>query len=243
VRTVNTPQQAAEGLEAAATVVVLRDGPVGLETLLVRRTTRLAFAGGHWVFPGGRIEHSDRHNAAQDDELGAARRAAVRETAEETAVALDPDALVWFAHWTPPPTAPRRYATYFFATAAPTHDQDVTVDGSETDAWAWMTPEDAIARRDQGVVELRPATWITLHRLRRFPTTEATLDALAHEPVEHFATRLDSNSATPIALYDGDAGYETIDASVPGPRHRLVMGDGRWHYERDDALASIEGDG
>jgi hypothetical protein len=82
---VNTPQQAAEGLEAAATVVVLRDGPVGLEALPVRRTTRLVFAGGHC--------------------------------------------------------------------------------------------------------------------------------------------------------------YETIDASVPGPRHRLVMGDGRWHDERHDALASVEGDG
>lgn len=57
------------------------------------------------MFPGGRVESTDRHGPDAGAELGAARRAAIRETAEETALALDPDALVWFAHWTPPPIA------------------------------------------------------------------------------------------------------------------------------------------
>lgn len=239
----NTPERGREPLEVAATVVVLRDGRSGLQTLLVRRTTQLAFAAGHWVFPGGRVESRDRHGLGADDVLGAARRAAVRETAEETAMALDPDALVWFAHWTPPLTAPRRYATYFFATVTPSHDQHVAVDGSETDAWAWMTPGDAIAQRDQGAMELRPATWITLHTLRRFTTAVDALDVLARQPVDYFATRLDTNGSAPVALYVGDAGYEAFDASVPGPRHRLVMGNGQWHYERDVPLVRVDGDG
>lgn len=29
--------------------------------------------------------------------------------------------------------------------------------------------------------------------------------------------------ATVIVMWEGDAGYPTRDASVPGPRHRLVM--------------------
>ena len=240
MRTVNTPPQGGEVLALAATVVVLRDGPTGLQALLVRRTPKLAFAGGHWVFPGGHVEDVDRDGLGADDELGASRRAAVRETTEETAITLEPGALVWFAHWTPPPTAPRRYATYFFATAAPAWDQDVTVDGSEADAWSWMTPDDAIAQRDQGAVALRPATWITLHALRRFATTADALEVLARDPVERFATRLDTNGAAPIALYHGDAGYETFDASLPGTRHRLVMGDGQWHYERDDAVGELQ---
>ena len=39
----------------AATVVLLRDGAGGLETLLLRRNSRIAF-GGMWVFPGGRVD-------------------------------------------------------------------------------------------------------------------------------------------------------------------------------------------
>ena len=35
----------------AATVVLLRDAPGGLETLMLRRNSKLAFAGGAWVFP------------------------------------------------------------------------------------------------------------------------------------------------------------------------------------------------
>ena len=36
-----------------------------------------------------------------------------------------------------------------------------------------------------------------------------------------------------IALYAGDAGYEVGDASLPGARNRLLMGEGDWVYERD----------
>ena len=43
----------------AATVVLLRDGDDGVETLMLRRDTNLAFAGGAWVFPGGRIDPDD----------------------------------------------------------------------------------------------------------------------------------------------------------------------------------------
>jgi 8-oxo-dGTP pyrophosphatase MutT (NUDIX family) len=239
---VTDPEQEREVLDTAATVVILRDRPTGLEALLVRRTTQLAFAGGHWVFPGGRVENADRHGLGSDDELRAARRAAVRETTEETSLALDPGALVWFSHWTPPPTAPRLYATYFFAAAVGSPEQEVTVDGSEADAWCWTRPGDAIARRDQGAIELRPATWVTLHTLRHFATTEDALDTLAHGPVEHFATRLDTNRGAPVALYHGDAGYETMDASVPGSRHRLVMDAGSWNYERDDAPVHVVSD-
>ena len=44
----------------AATVILLRDGPDGLETLMLRRNSKLAFVGGMWVFPGGRVDPEDR---------------------------------------------------------------------------------------------------------------------------------------------------------------------------------------
>ena len=47
----------------AATVLLLRPAPHGLEVLLQRRRPSLAFMGGMWVFPGGRHEPSDRSPA------------------------------------------------------------------------------------------------------------------------------------------------------------------------------------
>ena len=45
---------------AAATVVLLRDGRGGLEAYLQRRPLGMGFAGGVWVFPGGRVDGADR---------------------------------------------------------------------------------------------------------------------------------------------------------------------------------------
>ena len=45
---------------AAATVVLLRDGGEGLEVYLQRRPVAMGFAGGLWVFPGGRVDAADR---------------------------------------------------------------------------------------------------------------------------------------------------------------------------------------
>src|SRR4029450_4221590 len=44
----------------AATVALLRDGRNGLEAYLQRRPLGRGFAGGLWVFPGGRGDEADR---------------------------------------------------------------------------------------------------------------------------------------------------------------------------------------
>src|SRR4029453_3377909 len=95
----------------AATVVLLRDGDDGLETLMLRKNSRLAF-GGMWVFPGGRIDDGDRTPAA--DALAVAANAAVREAAEEAGLLVPSSALIPFSHWTPPLMAPKRFLTWFF---------------------------------------------------------------------------------------------------------------------------------
>ena len=48
----------------AATVLLLRSGPGGPETYLLRRQASMAFAGGMYVFPGGGVDPRDF-----DDEL------------------------------------------------------------------------------------------------------------------------------------------------------------------------------
>ncbi|HUE80117.1 MAG TPA: NUDIX hydrolase [Sphingomicrobium sp.] len=75
----------------AATLVVVREGVAEgpPELLMVVRARGMAFAGGALVFPGGRIDDADR-SLAEPFGLsdGAARVAAIRETIEETAVAV-----------------------------------------------------------------------------------------------------------------------------------------------------------
>jgi 8-oxo-dGTP pyrophosphatase MutT (NUDIX family) len=92
-------------IRPASTVALLRDGIGGLDVFLVRRHHDMAFMGGAYVFPGGRVEASDRRPqwlAFADDVAVAAAAmpdvdlataigfhvAAVRETFEEAGVLL-----------------------------------------------------------------------------------------------------------------------------------------------------------
>ena len=43
----------------AATVVVLRSSPDGLEVFLMRRSASMGFAAGMYVFPGGSVQETD----------------------------------------------------------------------------------------------------------------------------------------------------------------------------------------
>jgi len=220
----------------AATVVPLRDGADGLETLMLRRNSKLEFAGGMWVWPGGRIDPVDYPGGTPDDEPSAreaaARVAAVREAAEEAGIAVDPDQLVWFAHWTPPPIAPKRFGTYFFAAPAPTGT--VTIDGGEIHDHAWWAPSEAMRLRNALEIELSPPTWITLEHLAPFTSVADALARLSARPPEYFATRFASVDGGAVALYHGDAGYQDEEPDRPGGRHRLWMLDTGWRYERSD---------
>src|SRR5262245_22559858 len=116
----------------AATVVLLRNGPTGLEILMVQRNAQLAFHGGAWVFPGGRLDPEDYSGRRPDDVIDAARNAAVREAKEEAGVAVSSERLVLFSRWVTPEPVPKRFDTWFFA--APCESGDVCVDGGEIHA-------------------------------------------------------------------------------------------------------------
>lgn len=80
----------------AATVVIFRDQPEGgspPQLLMVRRAMNMVFAAGAAVFPGGRVDADDHYLAkvfgsAEELDEGAARIAAIRETLEETGLAI-----------------------------------------------------------------------------------------------------------------------------------------------------------
>ena len=106
------PARQVQPIRPAATVILVRDGNSGddaLETLMLKRTSDAAFAGGMYVFPGGRVEGDD-HLHVYDalrrgpSEAQAAQRAAlgdewrgywvacIRESFEEAGILLAYDA-------------------------------------------------------------------------------------------------------------------------------------------------------
>lgn len=93
----------------ASTVILVRDGDIGIEAYLLRRQPTMKFAPGMYVFPGGRVDHADRvadvpwagpppEYWAERFDCGTEKArglvcAAVRETFEESGVLLaGPDA-------------------------------------------------------------------------------------------------------------------------------------------------------
>ncbi len=82
-------------LLSAATVLLVRDGPQGLEVLMTRRSMSASFAPGAYVFPGGGIDaadasahgHAKRRPTQSDTHLTQAI-AAIRESFEELGILL-----------------------------------------------------------------------------------------------------------------------------------------------------------
>lgn len=75
----------------AATLILMRPRPAGApEILVMERAETMAFAAGALVFPGGRIDPDDHVCAAAHEDIAdaAARVAAIRETIEETGIAV-----------------------------------------------------------------------------------------------------------------------------------------------------------
>ena len=163
----------------AATVALLRQGPAGVETLIMRRNPNLRVMGGMWVFPGGRVDAADHAGGTDagrpDDTYAAARKAAVREAHEEAGLRVDPQSLVPLSHWIPPPDFPHQLATWFFLAPAP--PGAVRVDGGEIAEHVWLSPTEAIRRHTEAGGSLfLPPTYVTLSNLLPFPTVT---DALA----------------------------------------------------------------
>lgn len=221
-----------EELTPAATVVLLRDGTPGLEVLMLRRSSKIAF-GGMWVFPGGKV---DDHELIPGDSLASARIAAVREVEEETGLVIDGDQLETWSYWIPPTVASlqgrgqlRRFSTWFFVGAAP--DGDVAIDGGEIHEHVWLTPTEAKARRHAGEIELVPPTWITLHQLEHHASVaDALAWARSAEP-EEFRTRPINREPMTLA-WAGDVAYTGGRHDDEGPRHRLTMLPDGWVYHR-----------
>jgi len=212
----------------AATVVLIRDREGALEVLLLQRNSKLAFAGGAWVFPGGAVDAED----AGDNELERARHGACREAMEEAGWKILPQHLHWFAHWTTPETMRKRFATWFFIADVSSEQQKVDIDGGEITAARWVTPTQALELHDNKHIELLPPTFVTLLELTPHCDAHSAMQMYQQREVRHFLPHVNVLGDVVCMLYPGDCGYDTHDAQLPGAQHRCELAPDGWKYIR-----------
>lgn len=170
----------------AATVVVARPSPAGVEVLMLTRGAATSFAPGFRVFPGGIVDPEDADLASRlfGDPGQSFRACALRELHEETGllatagglVARDagvppgelgappPEAMPEIARWVAPEVLPVRFDARFFAVAAPPGLEPV-VDGLEIEEARWTRPDEVLAAMDRGEASLMWPTLVTMQRL------------------------------------------------------------------------------
>jgi 8-oxo-dGTP pyrophosphatase MutT (NUDIX family) len=215
-------------IKPAATVVVIRDSDQGVQVLMLRRNTAVKFAGGAWVFPGGRVDDED-HVGATDTEQ-ALRQAAIRECEEEAGLQLVANQLQRFANWITPANMHKRFDTAFFV-AVLEGDPQVIIDGSEIHEYQWMLPQEAMAAHIRGDMKLMPPTYITLLELAELATAGELLAAYRDRGTRYFEPRVCEHGDKLCFLYAGDAGYDDENPDQEGARHRTLMGKNGLEYQ------------
>jgi 8-oxo-dGTP pyrophosphatase MutT (NUDIX family) len=223
---------AVEPVHPAATVVLVRDGDVGMEALLVQRSNAVQHMGGMWVFPGGKVDEADY--PGDREEYGAAVNAAIRETREEAGLEVSADQLVYLSHWTTPVGAKRRFATWFFLTIVE-DGQEVQVDGGEIAHHRWVTPETALKESAdvQHLLRLMPPTYVSLADIADCDSCDQARVRIGGRNPIIYAPRMVAVEGGVCFLYESDANYndETLDAE--GGRHRLYMVNDQLDYIRE----------
>lgn len=209
----------------AATVILLRDKPGGVETLMLRRNRALRSFAGAWVFPGGRVDPNDAPGAS---ELKRAKSAAIREAQEETGLTLLPESLIPLSRWVPPVEEKRRFSTWFFITKAP--DSPVIIDDGEIKEFKWMCPRALVNATPNPKQVIFPPTFISLHQLMSAQSADMACEDISRADAEYFETRFNKSQTDPVVLWQSDSAYQSEDLNTPGPRHRLVMGPRQWTY-------------
>lgn len=211
----------------AATVVLLREHEGELQTLMLRRNEQLRAFAGAWVFPGGRVDETDRQSA-KPDEIADARRAAVREAEEETGFQLAPEELTTLSYWEPGAKLKKRFGTWFFLSEAPAGE--VQIDHGEIHDYCWLSPRAVLERHQQKEMVLIPPTYVTLHDLAAFQSLSEVLAAYkAHTPQKYLTNFLIRESGF-VSLWQEDVAYKDGKIEAPGPRHRLLERENGWEY-------------
>ncbi len=217
----------------ASTVILLRPAEDNFEVLLLLRAKAIKFAGGAWVFPGGRIDPQDGQIAETDnlDSYAAASIAAARESEEEAGLTLNPESFVEYSHWTTPVAEKKRFSTWFLLGHVD-RNCPVTVDDGEIVEFQWLTPQAAIDMHHDKALKILPPTYLTLLELAKFKSIDDVRQFAIERSAPRFFPNMVFHDKTVSVLYQDDSGYATGNPLAKGKQHRMTMIDDCWHYIR-----------
>jgi 8-oxo-dGTP pyrophosphatase MutT (NUDIX family) len=243
----------------SATVMVLRDGALGLEVLMVRRHGDSGVLGGVHVFPGGKLDAHDGTElpvgASRDaswyaETLGeptlspALARglftAAVRETREECGLDLPVDTLWPWSRWiTPrqPSVTRKRFDTRFFVAPAPAGQQAVHDDFEATEA-VWVLPRQGLERYWAGEIDLAPPQIMSLVQLARVGDVAQAMALARQRPPVLIEPQPFDEEGERVICYPGDPAHPVREAAWDGPS-RLRFRNRR--FEPEGGLAALLG--
>lgn len=152
--------------DVAASLMIMReDGRV----LWVQRGERAPFLGSYWAFPGGMVSEQDIGSQLENEE-SILKRTALRESAEELLIPLDPNladtnALEMIGDWSTHPYLPKRIKCYFFSSNLKLLrlDQEVIPIGlcpshPELDDRRWLSGSEMYEMWQRGEVTIAPPT-------------------------------------------------------------------------------------
>ncbi|MFP8777031.1 NUDIX hydrolase [Hydrogenophaga sp. RWCD_12] len=243
----------------SATVMVLRDGPQGLEVLMVRRHGDSGVLGGAHVFPGGKLDATDGETAVRGEPRepswyaatlneprlppSVARglfAAAVRETREECGLDLPVDSLWPWSRWiTPrqPSVSRKRFDTRFFVAPAP-HGQEAIHDAVEATEAVWLMPSNGLQRYWAGEIDLAPPQIMSLVQLVRVANVAQAMDAARQRPPVLVEPHPFDEDGERVICYPGDPRHPVRGTAWQGPT-RLRFRNRR--FEPEGGLEALLG--
>lgn len=214
----------------AASAVIVRDTPDGIETLMVERPGRGYFGGLH-VFPGGAVDDADSSEVARalvpgDEPDRSHRCAALRETAEEIGWVLTEEGVVpapdlrgidllhalagsrlagermaLISRWVTPIDAPVRFDTWFYL--VPVGEvPPVRLAGDELVSHMWVRPAAALEMGESGSLSLILPTATHLRWLSRSHDVAGALASASGADGRSLIepTRMEDGSLVPVHL-------------------------------------------
>ena len=136
----------------------------------------------------------------------------------------DDVAISYFDHWITPEVEPRRFDTRFFVTeVSPAATPEPN---REAIAWAFLSPQEALAQIAAGTIAMAPPTLVTMQRLAAFKTAAEAVRGLGRRAVTPLQPEL--ASADPLTLSLPGHPAHTVSRRAADNPTALVMEDGKW---------------
>lgn len=157
---------------------------------------------------------------------------------EAAGVALNLEALTYWAHWITPSVERRRFDTRFFVATMPI-DQHTKHDDRESTASEWFSPAGALEAYAAGAIVLPPPTFRCLEELSEYTTIDGVIREARSRVPRPLLPKIRQVEGSLAILMPWDPLYEDTEGEgLPCPDadpqvpSRIVLTAGRWHSLR-----------